>query len=134
MRQACADRDISVIFRLLTEGGMQQRQIAQLVSMSQSEVSEILSGRKVMGYSVLLRVAEGLGIPRGLMGLAYDEGTEPEPDEVDEDVERRKLLALAGAILCGAPVFGQPEPLAIRRVLLDPPQRIGVADLQAYEQ
>ncbi len=96
---------------------MQQRQIAQLVSMSQSEVSEILSGRKVMGYSVLLRVAEGLGIPRGLIGLAYDEGTEPEPDEVDEDVERRKLLALAGAILCGAPVFGQPEPLAIRRIL-----------------
>jgi transcriptional regulator with XRE-family HTH domain len=134
MRQACTDRDISVIFRLLTEGGMQQRQIAQLVSMSQSEVSEILSGRKVMGYSVLLRVAEGLGIPRGLMGLAYDEGTEPEPDEVDEDVERRKLLALAGAILCGAPVFGQPEPLAIRRVLLAPPQRIGVADLKAYEQ
>ncbi|MGH3784093.1 MAG: transcriptional regulator, partial [Pseudonocardiaceae bacterium] len=68
------------------------------------------------------------------MGLAYDEDTEPEPDEVDEDVKRRKLLALAGAILCGAPVFGQPEPLAIRRVLLDPPQRIGVADLKAYEQ
>ncbi len=135
MREALASRDVSAIFRFLVEGGMAQRQIADLVSMSQSEVSEILSGRKVMGYSVLERVAEGLGIPRGLMGLAYDEDTtEPVGEEVDEDVERRKLLALAGAILCGAPVFGQPEPLAIRRVLLEPPQRIGVADLKAYEQ
>lgn len=135
MRAGLAERDISRVFRLLVEGGMSQRQIADLVSMSQSEVSEILSGRQVQSYAVLERVASGLDIPRGMMGLAYDgPTTEPVGEEVDDEVERRKLLALAGAILTGVPVFGQPEPLAIRRVLLDPPARIGVADLNAYEQ
>ncbi|HSL08951.1 MAG TPA: hypothetical protein VK887_13390 [Pseudonocardiaceae bacterium] len=76
-----------------------------------------------MAYDVLVRVADGLGIPRGMMGLA---GIEVQ--EVDEDVERRKLLAIAGAIMFGTPVFGQPEPLAVRRVLVDPPRRIGMDD------
>jgi hypothetical protein len=80
-----------------------------------------------VAYDVLLRVADGLGIPRGMMGLA---GVELEQEEVDEDVERRKLLASAGAILFGAPVFGEPEPLAVRRVLIDPPRRVGMADVR----
>jgi hypothetical protein len=33
--------------------------------MSQSEVSEIFSGRQVQSYDVLVRVADGLEIPRG---------------------------------------------------------------------
>lgn len=135
MRQACATRDVTAIFRLLIEGGMSQRQIADLVSMSQSEVSEILKGRKVMGYDVLVRVANGLEIPRALMGLAYT-GSEPlQPvEEVDEDVERRKLLAIAGAIVLGAPVFGEPAALTVRRVLTNPPTRVGASDVLAYEQ
>jgi transcriptional regulator with XRE-family HTH domain len=133
-REALANRDISAIFRLLCNGGMSQRQIARLVKMSQSEVSEIFKGRRVQAYDILVRIADGLGIPRGLMGLAYDEATtEPGEEEVDEDVERRKLLALAGSILFGAPVFGQPEPLAVRRVLLNPPRRVGMADVRMYE-
>ena len=134
MREALASRDVTAIFRLLINGGMAQRQIAELVRMNQSEVSEIIRGRKVMGYAVLVRIAEGLGIPRGLMGLAYDEDTSEPEEQVDEDVERRKLLALAGAILTGAPIFGQPEPLAVRRVWTDPPTRIGFSDLKMYEQ
>lgn len=46
-----------------------QRQIAQLTGQSQSEVSEILKGRRVMAYVVLVRIAEGLGVPRAWMGL-----------------------------------------------------------------
>lgn len=63
-----------------------------------------------MGYDVLVRIAQGLGIPRAVMGLAGIE-VEAESEEVDEDVERRKLLAIAGAIMFGAPLFGDPEPL-----------------------
>lgn len=133
MAEACTSRDISAIFRLLVEGGMTQHQIALLVHMSQSEVWNILHDqRQVQGYDVLVRIADGLGIPRGRMGLAYEEPRE-EP-EVDEDVERRKLLALAGAIMFGVPVFGEPEPLAVRRVLLDPPRRVGMSDVRMYEQ
>jgi transcriptional regulator with XRE-family HTH domain len=130
MAEACASRDVSAIFRL-KDGGMAQCEIAILVRMKQSEVSEILKGRQVQAYDVLVRVAEGLGILRGAMGLAYTED-EPEP-EVDENVERRKLLALAAAILFGQPVFGRPEPLVVRKVLLNPPRRIGASDLKMYE-
>jgi transcriptional regulator with XRE-family HTH domain len=132
--KACAEHNIGSLFSLLRDGGMTQRQIAQLVKLSQPEVSEIIKGRQVQAYDVLERIANGLDIPRGLMGLAYTGGDEPEAEvEVDEAVERRKLLALAAAILTGVPVFGEPEPLAVRKVLTKPPQRIGVSDLMAYE-
>jgi transcriptional regulator with XRE-family HTH domain len=135
MQDACTKRDIAAIFRILLEGGMTQRDIAYLVKMSQSEVSEILKGRQVQSYDVLVRVADGLDIPRGLMGLAYTEGTEPDTDEeVDEEVERRKLLASAGLILFGVPVFGEPEPpLTVRHVIQQPPSKINTNDVEAYE-
>jgi transcriptional regulator with XRE-family HTH domain len=135
MRKACASRDIAAIFRFLRDGGMTQRELAVLVRMNQSEVSAILAGRQVQAYDVLVRVADGLEIPRGLIGLAYGEDAPDESaGEGDDDVERRKLLAFAGALLFGAPVFGEPEPLApVRRVLVDPPQRVGQSDVATYE-
>ena len=135
VREACAARDISTIFGFLVDSGMSQRELAVLVKMNQSEIVEILKGRQVQAYDMLVRIADGLGIPRGLMGLAYGEHDRAQPvGEVDEDVERRKLLAIAGALLFGAPIFGQPEPLAVRRVLADPPRRVGMADVRMYEQ
>jgi hypothetical protein len=70
MVAALAARDVSAVFRLLRRVGMSQQRIAALTGQSQPEVSAIMHGRKVMSYSVLLRVADGLGIPRGLAGLA----------------------------------------------------------------
>jgi transcriptional regulator with XRE-family HTH domain len=116
---------------LLLDGGLTQRELAVLVKMNQSEVSEILTGRRVLAYDVLIRVADGLGIPRGMMGLATTVEVE---GEVDEDVERRKLLALAGVILFGAPVLGEPKPLIVRRVLIDPPRRVGMTDVKMYRE
>ena len=43
-RRALAARDVSAVYRLLTESGVSQRQIADLTGQSQSEVSEILKG------------------------------------------------------------------------------------------
>jgi transcriptional regulator with XRE-family HTH domain len=51
--------------------GISQRRLAGLVGQSQSEISEVLAGRQVGQYDVLTRIADGLGVPRGLMGLAY---------------------------------------------------------------
>ena len=42
-----------------------------MTGQSQPEVSAIMHGRRVMAYDVLVRIADGLGIPRGLMGLAF---------------------------------------------------------------
>src|SRR5436309_9674433 len=75
-RRALAARDVSAVYRLLTESGISQRQIAHMTGQSQSEVSEIVKGRRVMAYDVLVRIAEGLGVQRGSMGLAYDEAVE----------------------------------------------------------
>src|SRR5215510_5162996 len=75
MRTALAARDIARVFKLLQRVGVSQRRIAALTGQSQSEISEILGGRQVVSYDVLARIADGLGVPRGSLGLAYDETT-----------------------------------------------------------
>ena len=60
-----AERDIAALYRLLKGEGVTQRQIAALTGQSQPEVSDILAGRKVLSYDLLVRIAVGLGIPRG---------------------------------------------------------------------
>jgi transcriptional regulator with XRE-family HTH domain len=109
MRRALAVRDISTVYGLLAEHGVSQTDIARLARQSQSEVSEIISGRRVMAYDVLVRIAEGLGVPRGYMGLAQSDGpdsTYPSEDggidpEVDDEMISRRILGMASAALLG---------------------------------
>ena len=100
MRRILAERDIAALYRLLKGEGVTQRQIAELTGQSQSEVSEILGGRTVLSYDLLVRIAVGLRIPRKLMGLSYGEhsaygedSTVASPEEVAEML-RRHLIAL----------------------------------------
>jgi antitoxin component HigA of HigAB toxin-antitoxin module len=72
MRAALAERDIAVVYRILQEHGVSQRRIAALTAQSHSEISEILAGRRVVSYDALVRIADGLAVPRGWMGLAYN--------------------------------------------------------------
>ena len=59
------------MYRLLQRFGVSQRRIAALTDQSQSEVSEIIGGRRhVVSYDLLVRIADGLGVPRGWMGLS----------------------------------------------------------------
>jgi transcriptional regulator with XRE-family HTH domain len=78
MRRFLANRNIGAVYRLLQRHGVSQRAIAARTGQSQSEISEILAGRHVISYDVLERIALGLGVRRGSMGLAYDE---PPPEE-----------------------------------------------------
>lgn len=75
MRIALAGREVSTIYRLLRRSGVSPDQIRAFTGQSPSEVSEILNGRRVVAYDVIVRIADGLGIPRGYMGLACDEVT-----------------------------------------------------------
>jgi transcriptional regulator with XRE-family HTH domain len=78
MRRLLADHDIAGVYRLLHRHGVSQRTIAARTGQSQSEISEIVAGhRQVHSYELLVRIADGLDIPRGWMGLAYDESTQP---------------------------------------------------------
>ncbi|HEY6423897.1 MAG TPA: helix-turn-helix transcriptional regulator [Pseudonocardiaceae bacterium] len=142
MKRALVDRDVSSVYRLLRRVGISQRQIAALTGQSQSEVSEILKGRQVMAYDVLARISDGLGIPRGYMGLAYDAATAQSvvgpPDdgkaEEDESVKRRKLLAHGAAVLFGTAVFGADkgewQPSATQTPA---PSNIGMTDVKQVE-
>ena len=109
MRRILAARDITVLYQVLKDDvRLTQRRIAELTGQSQSEISEILQGRRVLAYDLLVRIAEGLRIPRELMGLSHGayrgEVTVANPPEgVDEDMLRRQAIELAAGLAVGAP-------------------------------
>jgi transcriptional regulator with XRE-family HTH domain len=73
-----AARDITGLYRSLQAAGVSQRLIAERTGQSQSEISEILSGRRVVSVAVLERIVDGLGIARATIGLVQPEvSTEP---------------------------------------------------------
>ena len=114
VREVLAERDIGALYRVLRDEGITQRTITELTGQSQSEVSEILKGRRVVAYDVLVRIVEGLGIPREYMGLSYGghstyrgEGTVSDPREGDDDEMRRRAVLLAASVaLWGRALFG----------------------------
>jgi transcriptional regulator with XRE-family HTH domain len=78
MRRFLAERDIASVYRLLQRHGVSQRAIAARTGQAQSEVSEIIAGpRQVSAYDLLVRIADGLAIPRGWLGVAHDESSQP---------------------------------------------------------
>ena len=120
VRAVLAAHDIAGLYQLLKDAGLTQRDIAALTGQSQSEVSEILTGRRVLSYDLLVRITEGLAIPRELMGLSWwgPEGTHAGPDGayrgevtvaspegVDEMLRRRRqVIELGAGVAVGAPL------------------------------
>ncbi|RCG33209.1 XRE family transcriptional regulator [Sphaerisporangium album] len=142
MRQALAMRDIATVYLLLQRVGVSQRRIAALTGQSQSEISEILNGRQVMAYDVLVRIADGLAIPRGYMGLAYDDSSRGvvavasagEEDDADEDEQVRRLLAHAAQVTIGAAVARTDDwALPLARIDTPVPGRIGETEVAQVE-
>ena len=142
MREALASRDVSHIYKRLRRKGVSQRLIAASTGQSQSEVSEILKGRQVIAYEVLARIADGLGAPRGYMGLAY-EGAAPNKAEAaaraakaeeEENVKRRHFLTHAASVAMGGCVFGASEGDWFPTSAQTPaPTRIGMTDVQQVQ-
>src|SRR5256714_8173570 len=141
MRSALAAREVSTVYRLLRRTGVSQRQIAAMTGQSQSEVSEILKGRQVMAYDVLCRIADGLGVPRGYLGLAYDSETAAfvgaaagaDADQTDLD-EVAALLAHAAEVAVG--MDAGPAALrwtAPREAATPPPGRVTGRDVDQIE-
>jgi transcriptional regulator with XRE-family HTH domain len=139
MRAALAARDIAGVFRLLQRVGVSQRRIAALTGQSQSEISEILGGRHVVSYDVLARIADGLGVPRGHLGLAYDDTTAQLVGVVpaattEEDEDPGRLVSRVTQLTVGdAPV--DPESLAQPLALAwaPAPDHVGLGDVARLE-
>ncbi|MGH3829366.1 MAG: helix-turn-helix domain-containing protein [Pseudonocardiaceae bacterium] len=123
-------RDVAGVFRLLKRLGVSQREIGRRTGQSQSEVSDIMRGRQVLNVTVLERVCDGLGVPRGYMRLAggaeigvgpYASGGTVVPEEVAEAMRRRVLLAYGLSVVAGEvpslerrPTLPGPVPLPSR--------------------
>lgn len=75
VRVALAQHDLQTVYKVLHRVGVSQRRIAAATGQSQSEISEIVAGRRVTSYALLGRISAGLGVPRGRMGLSYDPET-----------------------------------------------------------
>jgi transcriptional regulator with XRE-family HTH domain len=151
MREALAARDIAGVFRLLKAHGVSQRRIASLTGQSQPEVSDIARGRVVMAYEVLSRIATGLQIPRGYMGLAYAPGVGPEglvPDgsgasswlgtgvvggEGGSEVERRAFIALAAQAALVGVSAADWDRIRIRPTAPATVGQLGASDAAALE-
>ncbi len=131
-RIALAQRDIAAVYRVLCEAGVSQARIAQATGQQQSDVSAILAGRRVLSIAVLERIADGLGVPRGWMGLAYTPGLAPEPanEAETEDEPSDNLFRHAATVLFGAPVFGPADPIRVGAAPTPVPGRIGLADVE----
>ncbi|MFN2495523.1 MAG: helix-turn-helix domain-containing protein [Pseudonocardiaceae bacterium] len=131
-RVALAQRDITAVYRTLCEAGVTQGRIAQATGQRPSEVSEILAGRRVHSVALLRRIADGLGVPHGWMGLAYIPALAPEHSTESETEEERtaNLLRYGGTVLFGAPVFGPARPIAVPDTPTPVPVRIGIADVE----
>jgi hypothetical protein len=70
--EALRRRDIAMIFRALKSRGWSSAAIAAATGLSENRVRAVLLGRQVVtSYDVFERIALGLNIDRGLMGLAY---------------------------------------------------------------
>ncbi|WP_158673797.1 hypothetical protein [Streptomyces klenkii] len=69
--EACRVRDFSAIFQLARRAGLYPSRLARCVEMTPSAVGEIIKGkREITNISVIERVADGLRIPGGMLGLA----------------------------------------------------------------
>jgi transcriptional regulator with XRE-family HTH domain len=132
MRSALAVRDVAAVFRLLQKHGLSQRQIAALTGQSQSEISEILGGRKVVSYDLLVRIAEGLGVGRGLLGLAFDPSVAVRPGDVeDQAVELEPAAAVVQArevVATWTGVESRALREAMRLSVREFASRLGVSD------
>lgn len=130
-RHALACRDIAAVFRILRDAGVNQASIALATGQRESEVSEILSGRRVQSVEVLRRIADGLGVPRGRMGLAYTPDVAPtqQKAQTEDTSDDDNLLRHAAIVLCGSPVFGAAHPIRVQHTPTPVPSRIGLADI-----
>ncbi|MGH3756122.1 MAG: helix-turn-helix domain-containing protein, partial [Pseudonocardiaceae bacterium] len=131
MRAALDARDVGMVYRLLGRAGVSQRRIAALTGQAQSEVCEILQGRRVRDVEVLERIADGLGVPRGWMRLGPGEEGRSAGKEVAEDVKRRALISATAVAALGqvAPGSGEPSGLPLPTGRL--PSRLGMSHVQA---
>ncbi|MGH3906245.1 MAG: helix-turn-helix domain-containing protein [Pseudonocardiaceae bacterium] len=144
VRRVLAVLNIAALYRVLGDAGISQRQIAARTGQSQSEVADIVAGRRrVESHRLLVRIVEGFDIPRELMGLSWwgpdgayaGKVTVPEaPTREREDVRRRALIAATSMAALGQVVqeLGELTELALP-TSAPLPSQLGMSHVHAVE-
>lgn len=93
MAQALADRDMGAVVRIFRQWtGASQTDVSVLVGIPQPHISGLeRGGRRVTALDVFERFADGLGIPRSLLGLAESSGGSGGPVGAVEASQREWL-------------------------------------------
>ena len=115
--RACADHDMAQVFKLAQKyGGLSNLAISRMTSIKPDSVSLIMRGKRaVEDFEVYTRIADGLGIPGGMLGLAarpWERVTQSVIPEVtantidsiengDDTVERRQFLSSGAGVAAG---------------------------------
>ena len=70
---ACASRDMQEVFRLASKyGGLSTAALGRMSGLGAGRVREVLHGkRSIKGFDVIEAIADGLGIPGAMLGLAF---------------------------------------------------------------
>ena len=133
--QACRDRDIGRLFRLinnLTDGPRQftASHIARRCGLSPTRVGEYMKGeRRVTSAAVIGRIADGLGIPAVRFQLDRRPGGTVEvhrgrpdprhPSDWEELGEMRRRVLLAGGLAATVPILNLEELTRLAAALDD---------------
>ncbi|MFE6741439.1 helix-turn-helix domain-containing protein [Streptomyces tubercidicus] len=72
LRRALEEHDFAAAFALIKKwGGLSQNKIATSCELTPGKVSNVISGQhQITSMAVIRRIADGLGIPGALLGLA----------------------------------------------------------------
>lgn len=66
------ERDMAAVFRFLSARGWSRAALAAATGLSETRVRGVVQGKqRIASYEVLERIADGLRIDRGLLGVAY---------------------------------------------------------------
>lgn len=127
MVEACRARDFGAIFQLVRRAGLYPSRIARLCDMTPSRVSEVIAGKRTLTQiTVIERVADGLGIPGSMLGLAAREwelSTDPEVRDLEPVVPalamevRPRVIAPQSLPAVALGDAADDEALALRREL-----------------
>jgi len=88
------------VYRILSRLGFTQHRIGTMTGQSQSEISAIMSSRRVLVFGVLARIADGLGIPPGYLGLACCPCRHTMPEGTSQGVANDAVAAAVTSQSC----------------------------------
>jgi transcriptional regulator with XRE-family HTH domain len=106
IRGSLAVRDFGAVFRFLKTRGWSRAAIASATGLTETRVRAVAQGKQqITSYEVIERIAGGLNIDRGLLGLAYAEpnyGASPNSPAADREPPTQTVPGVGNAEHVGA--------------------------------